>query len=192
MGINTPTARLSLAVLSTFFSVGFCSQMGALLYNSSYFRYTLSRVTYSTVAILVATFVGSLLPWLFGTGFRIGRRLTAFAGLLILTLGCVLATSAFSYAQSVAALVFYGLGIGLLSVTGVLWTVETVKAAQRGRKVVLLFVALLAGTAVAAWINYGFAYSTTPEARVRAPLGLQLVFLLFPVVFVWRADESWR
>ena len=72
--------------------------------------------------------------------------------------------------------------------------VEMAEASRRGRKIVLLYIALSAGTAIGTWVKYGFQYLSTGGLylRYRIPLGLQLLVLVFPIVLVWRADESWR
>ena len=39
--------------------------------------------------------------------------------------------------------------------------VEMAEASRRGRKIVLLYIALSAGTAIGTWVKYGFQYLST-------------------------------
>ena len=193
MGFNHATTKLTTALFTTLFAVGFCTSSSSLIYIAS--QATPIGLTYNYIAYLCALFVGSVLAWPMSNWLGMGRRISTLVGLLVLFLGCVLATSLMSYGQGIAAEVFYGLGVGIMSVSAVLWMVEMAEARERGKKVVLLFIALSAGVAIAEWIDYGFQYvssSSAYDVRWRVPLGLQLVVLMFPIFFVWRADESWR
>ena len=192
MGFNKPTTKLTLALTSTYFAIGFCGSMSDLVFESaSIFGLTINSTNWISLTYVIASFVGVLATWPMGTALNLGRRIVTLVGLLLLFLGCILATALTAFGVVIASQVFYGMGIGSMYISGLLWMVEMAQAKNRGRRVVMMWIASAAGSAIASWIRFGFQFAPY-TVGVRVPLGLQLLVLSFPIFFVWRADESWR
>jgi MFS family permease len=196
MGYTPPFKRTTLALTSTYFTIGFASGMmsatrGYGAYGDAGGCLTAMCSLWASVANIVSLIVGAILIWPLSNALRMGRRMTTLTALGLLLIAAVLATSTMSWPQEIVSKVFYGLSIGMLYVIGILWRVETTPAARRGRDIVLLWIATSAGAAIAEWIEFGFLW-TNGNMAFRVPLALQLPVIIAAAILVWRADESWR
>lgn len=129
----------------------------------------------------VGCFFGAIAAFAFGEQY--GRKKTFFIGVIIMSIGAVLQTCAFSVAQMIVARLITGLGNGVNTATAPVWQSETSKPAWRGKLVVFEMIMNIAGFSLSNWMTYGFSF-TQGSISWRFPIAFQLVFsvILFSTI----------
>ncbi|KAG4441943.1 hypothetical protein IFR05_002562 [Cadophora sp. M221] len=111
-------------------------------------------------------------------GMPLGRRNCILLGNLCVVIGGSLQASAWSVPQMIIARVICGFGIGFISCSIPTYQAEmSTEIAERGPEVAITCVFLVAGAAVAYWIDFGFNRLEN-QISWRFPIGLQVVFAL--------------
>ncbi|XHG06838.1 hypothetical protein AWENTII_010015 [Aspergillus wentii] len=121
----------------------------------------------------VGCFFGAVSGSLFGA--RLGRKWSVIIGTMVMIIGAILQTTAYSVPHMIVGRLVAGLGNGLNTATAPVWQSETTKPSWRGKLVVLGLVVNVAGFCLANWVTYGFSYLDGSIAW-RFPLALQLLF----------------
>jgi MFS family permease len=123
---------------------------------------------------MVGDLIGPLLILLLSAHFN--RKRTALIALGVSAVAGILTVSAMSSIQAVVASFFVGLSQAMMFTVAILWASENADTNNRGRKVVLLFVAVSVGRAVAEWV--GFAIVSGPSSiAVRLVAGVQIALV---------------
>lgn len=160
-----------------------------------------SDPNYLHASVLQGTTVGSYnLGCLFGAiitiwlGDYLGRRKTIFVGSSIMIIGAILQCSAFGIGQLIAGRVITGLGNGMNTSTVPTWQSETSQAHKRGKMVMVEGAMITGGVAFSYWLDFGFYYTETTHGALawRFPLGFQIFFAAFMVLFIMQLPESPR
>ncbi|KAJ7074756.1 general substrate transporter [Mycena amicta] len=130
---------------------------------------------------------GALAAMVFGE--RLGRKNSFLIGVLIMSLGALMQTCAYTVVQMIVARLITGLGNGINTATAPVWQSETCKPSWRGKLVVFGMVMNIAGFALSNWMTYGFSY-VQGSASWRFPIAFQLVFsvILFATI-PWLPDS---
>ncbi|KAK9458710.1 putative hexose carrier protein [Lipomyces oligophaga] len=142
-----------------------------------------------TSLLCIGSFFGSLL--ISGVGDRLGRRPCVLYGSIVVTLGVVIQTAAFSVAQMIVGRITTGFGLGMLTSTTPVYQSECSKAVHRGHDIGVELSTLIVGIVIAYWIDYGFAY-LPHSISWRFPLAFQLVFIFILIVLAYFLPESPR
>ncbi|CAG9946983.1 unnamed protein product [Clonostachys rosea f. rosea IK726] len=125
----------------------------------------------------------------FFRGDKFGRRWAIVYSCIVVIIGAILQTSAYSRAQYIVGRIVAGVGVGCISVTVPIYVSECADPSWRGILVVLETTIVIVGIAISNFTNFGFVYSRPEldgkEGQWRTPLGLQMafppfVFLLMP------------
>ena len=151
--------------------------MGALLTEDSFLSVFPETKDPTVQGIVIASFeVGAIFGSLacLEVGDRVGRRATVWFGMIFMTVGGVLQTSAWSIAQMTVGRVISGIGVGLQVATIPAWQSECCKPKTRGRWVMIEGGLLTTGLACGQWIGYG-CFFITGQAQWRLPVGIQLI-----------------
>lgn len=136
---------------------------------------TLQGITVATWNI--GCFVSAMLTIFWGD--LIGRRKTIFVGLTFLCIGEIIQASSFSFGQFIAGRVIAGFGNGFNTATIPAWQAECTKAHQRGTLLMISAGACIAaGLSFSYWVTFAFSWIRDNSASWRAPIALQLIFLL--------------
>ncbi|KAF9447054.1 general substrate transporter [Macrolepiota fuliginosa MF-IS2] len=137
----------------------------------------------------IGCFFGAMSTFMFGE--RYGRKRTFIFGVIIMSIGAVLQTCAFSVAQMIVARLITGFGNGINTATAPVWQSETSKPAWRGKLVVFEMIMNIAGFSLSNWMTYGFSFVSGSLAW-RFPIAFQLVFSIILISTVPWLPESPR
>ncbi|KIK64113.1 hypothetical protein GYMLUDRAFT_195951 [Collybiopsis luxurians FD-317 M1] len=137
----------------------------------------------------IGHFVGSMATIVFGE--RLGRKNSLIIGVIIMSIGAVLQTTAFSVAHMIVARLITGFGNGMNTSTAPVWQSETAKAAWRGKLIVFSMIMNIAGFSLSNWMTYGFSF-LGGEISWRFPIAFQLVFSIILLSTVPWLPESPR
>ncbi|KJA15910.1 hypothetical protein HYPSUDRAFT_207495 [Hypholoma sublateritium FD-334 SS-4] len=129
----------------------------------------------------IGCFVGAISAFIWGE--RLGRKKTFLIGVVIMSIGAILQTCAFSVAQMIVARLITGVGNGINTSTAPVWQGETSKAAWRGKLIVFEMIMNIAGFSLSNWMTYGFSFASGSIAW-RFPIAFQLLFsfILFATI----------
>ncbi|KAF8881587.1 general substrate transporter [Infundibulicybe gibba] len=126
----------------------------------------------------IGCFFGAMATFAFGE--RYGRKKTFLVGVVIMSIGAILQTSAFTVSQMIVARIITG---DINTATAPVWQSETSKPSWRGKLVVFEMIMNIAGFSLSNWMTYGFSFAQGSIAW-RFPIAFQLVFsvILFATV----------
>ncbi|KAJ6519211.1 putative MFS sugar transporter [Mycena sanguinolenta] len=125
-------------------------------------------------------------------GDRLGRKRTIMLGTVVTSIGSILQSSAFSFAQLIVGRFITGLGFGMISATAPNWQTECSRAGHRGFVVMLEGLFISAGLVIQAWINFGLSF-TTGGVSWRFSLAFSCFFtiIVFCSVPLWPESPRW-
>ncbi|KAI2865699.1 hypothetical protein CBS63078_8346 [Aspergillus niger] len=129
------------------------------------------------------------------SGDKFGRRLTVMVGELIIIIGAILQASSFDLAQLIVGRIVAGFGNGMAAAILPTWNGECSRSKNRGRAVMWQLNINLFGIALAYWVDYGLAASSSTSNNGwawRLPLGLQSAFSAVTIVMALFLPESPR
>ncbi|PBL02623.1 general substrate transporter [Armillaria gallica] len=118
-------------------------------------------------------------------GDKLGRRKTMVIGAIIMTIGAILQTTSFSYAQLVVARIVTGVGNGLNTSTVPAYHAECSPAAKRGSLIMIEGALIAFGIMISFWAN-------DSSVQWRFPISFQIFFALVMAVGVNFLPESPR
>ncbi|KAK0242845.1 general substrate transporter [Armillaria nabsnona] len=118
-------------------------------------------------------------------GDKLGRRKTMVIGAIIMTIGAILQTTSFSYAQLVVARIITGVGNGLNTSTVPAYHAECSPAAKRGSLIMIEGALIAFGIMISFWAN-------DSSVQWRFPISFQIFFALVMAVGVNFLPESPR
>ncbi|KAH0580564.1 hypothetical protein H2248_002060 [Termitomyces sp. 'cryptogamus'] len=121
----------------------------------------------------IGCFLGAMSALLFGD--KTGRKKAFLIGVIVMSVGSILQTCAYSVPQLIVARLITGLGNGVNTAVAPVWQSETSKASLRGRLVVLSMIMNIAGFSLSNWMTYGFSF-LDGSITWRFPIAFQLVF----------------
>ncbi|EIW82622.1 hypothetical protein CONPUDRAFT_135963 [Coniophora puteana RWD-64-598 SS2] len=137
---------------------------------------------------------GSLIGALFGGHIadRAGRITAIIIGVVISIIGAAFQTSAMNITWMCCARVVTGLGVGCIDAVIPVWSSEVSEHQARGSFLAIEFFLNIFGLALAYWIEIFTSMSSDQVMAWRAPIGLQIVFLLAILILVPFFPESPR
>lgn len=127
----------------------------------------------------VGCLAGSVLAFLFGE--RLGRKKSIYAGALVVIAGTVLQTTARVVAHLIAARVFTGVGVGVMTAVVPTWQAEVSQAHNRGAMITIEAVNIIVGFALSNWVAFGASYAASNLQWI-LPIALQVVFAAYLLV----------
>ncbi|ODV86186.1 hypothetical protein CANARDRAFT_27447 [[Candida] arabinofermentans NRRL YB-2248] len=143
-----------------------------------------------TIAVYeIGCLAGALSTMYFGD--KLGRTKCMFVGCIIMIVGAVLQTTAYSVAHLIVGRIVTGVGNGMNTSTVPMWLSECAKPADRGILVMISGAMITCGIMISYWIDFGF-YFTTGDVSWRFPIAFQIVFALMVLPFVLKFPESPR
>ncbi len=185
---------LTTALGVTFFAITYQTSIFSVVASAYSTRdddgYYLTAYLWGFIFFPVGLFVGALAAWPLSA--RLGRRPVIMAAIAVSVFGGILSLSAGPYGLLIAGFLVGSLASGVIWVIAIVWQVEVAEAGHRGRRVVTLYIAAFAGSAFAAWMNLAFTFTGSYDTRTRAPIGLQLIFLVPAAILIYFSSESWR
>ncbi|KAG6827436.1 hypothetical protein H0H92_011790 [Tricholoma furcatifolium] len=137
----------------------------------------------------IGCFFGAIAAFIFGE--RLGRKKTLLAGVIVMSVGAIMQTAAYSVPQMIVARLITGLGNGLNTATSPVWQSETSKPSLRGKLVVFGMIMNIAGFSLSNWLTYGFSFLEGSVAW-RFPIAFQLFFSVILLSTVPWLPESPR
>ncbi|KAJ7242404.1 general substrate transporter [Mycena haematopus] len=108
-------------------------------------------------------------------GEHLGRKKTFIIGVVVMSVGALMQTCAYTVSQMIVARLITGLGNGINTATAPVWQSETCKPSWRGKLVVFEMVMNIAGFSLSNWMTYGFSF-VHGSTSWRFPIAFQLVF----------------
>jgi len=147
------------------------------------------------VGVVVASYS---LGCFFGTiasiflGDRLGRLKSIFFGSATMLVGAILQTTAYSLPQLIAGRIICGIGNGINTSTVPVWQAECSKPHRRGVTAAFDLSLVLAGVAVAYWVDLGLSYAEPSSVAWRFPIALQLLFIIIVMAVIFLMPESPR
>ncbi|KAL4881833.1 general substrate transporter [Aspergillus karnatakaensis] len=165
---------------------------GALIKNPN-FQETFDHPSPMVIGQITATydlgcFFGAILAMAYGD--QVGRRLAILLGCLILVIGAVLQTAAYSVPQMIIGRFVAGLGNGINTTTIPVWQTETSQPRHRGLLMVLQLALNQLGNVTAQWLNFGLGYIPTQAVSWRFPIAFQIFYALATVALLpWLPDS---
>ncbi|GLA20963.1 hypothetical protein AnigIFM62618_009937 [Aspergillus niger] len=129
------------------------------------------------------------------SGDKFGRRLTVMVGELIIIIGAILQAASFDLAQLIVGRIVAGFGNGMAAAILPTWNGECSRSKNRGRAVMWQLNINLFGIALAYWVDYGLAASSSTSNNGwawRLPLGLQSAFSAVTIIMALFLPESPR
>jgi MFS family permease len=73
------------------------------------------------------------------------------------------------------------------------WQAECLKTHRRGTLLLVSFGSCITlGLAISYWMDYAFTYASPPSTSWRAPVGLGMIFMFFPLIIMYWLPESPR
>ncbi|OBT91768.2 hypothetical protein VE01_09325 [Pseudogymnoascus verrucosus] len=125
-------------------------------------------------------------------GMPLGRRNCILLGNLLVIIGASLQASSWSVAQIIVARIICGFGIGFISCSVPTYQAEmSTEIKERGPQVAVTCVFLVAGAALAYWVDFGFT-SMTNQASWRLPIGFQIIFAIIGSVGMFILPDTPR
>ncbi|KAK0468428.1 general substrate transporter [Desarmillaria tabescens] len=118
-------------------------------------------------------------------GDKLGRRRTMVIGAIIMTIGAILQTTSFSYAQMVAARIITGVGNGLNTSTVPAYHAECSPAAKRGSLIMIEGALIAFGILISFWAG-------NSSVQWRFPISFQIFFALVMAIGINFLPESPR
>jgi hypothetical protein len=174
---TTYSSNILLVALSTFIRLGIRPGTG-------FFRGS------EVISYIIGDFVGPLVVW--SLSAYANRKLTALISLCICGVAGILAATAMYTTQAIIAGAVVGLSHTMMFTVTILWQTENADAGDRARKLVLLFVALAAGRALAQWISFALA-SQSSYTAVRVVAGSQILLAAATAALLhFLGPESYR
>lgn len=125
-------------------------------------------------------------------GDKLGRKRTIILGGIIMTIGAILQTTSYGYAQMIVARVVTGLGNGLNTSTVPAYHAECSPAANRGRLLITEGVLIAFGIMTSYWVDFGLFWAKDSSAQWRFPIAFQIFFALVMVFGINFLPESPR
>ncbi|KAI0894276.1 hexose carrier protein [Annulohypoxylon nitens] len=123
-------------------------------------------------------------------GNKLGSRRNILFGCVILIIGAILQSAAYSVAQLIVGRLIAGFGNGMITASIPVWQSETTPARYRGRIMVLQLVLNQVGNVMSQWINYGMTFIAGSEASWRFPLAFQCFFAVLVIIPIpWLPDS---
>ncbi|CAI4220212.1 unnamed protein product [Parascedosporium putredinis] len=122
---------------------------------------------------------------------RLGRRKSIWLGMVLVIVGAILQTSAFTVPHLIIGRIITGFGTGMKTSTVPMYQSELCDRKARGRLVSreVLFVGV--GITIAYWFDFGMSFVGGPIAW-RLPIAFQMVFALVVIALVFALPESPR
>ncbi|KAJ3787481.1 general substrate transporter [Lentinula aff. detonsa] len=137
----------------------------------------------------IGCFAGAMITIVFAE--RFGRKKWLIFGVIIMSIGAILQTSAFTVAHMIVARVVTGIGNGMNTSTAPVWQSETAKASWRGGLIVFSMIMNIAGFSLSNWMTYGLSF-VSGSISWRFPIAFQLVFSVILLATVPWLPESPR
>ncbi|KAG7449357.1 general substrate transporter [Guyanagaster necrorhizus] len=125
-------------------------------------------------------------------GDKLGRRRTMVLGAIIMTIGAILQTASFSYAQMVVARIITGVGNGLNTSTVPAYHAECSPAAKRGSLIMIEGALIAFGIMISYWIDFALFWAGNSSVQWRFPISFQVFFAAVMAVGVNFLPESPR
>lgn len=177
-----------------FMQIGFDNGLMGGLVNGKPFNRTFNTPDATMIGLIVSimeigAFIGSLITAFIGE--KLGRRKSIFIGVVIMAIGSILQTTAYSRAHLIAARVISGVGLGINNSTVPVMQAEYSPKSTRGLYVCMQLTVLNFGIFLVYWIDYGFSYVDSSVAW-RVPCVMQLLLLAPMLILCWLVDESPR
>ncbi|QDS76990.1 hypothetical protein FKW77_005892 [Venturia effusa] len=194
-----PRGRALLASVTALTSLGFLligfdnGLMGGLV-NGTAFKDTFDTPSSTMVGVIVAIYeVGAFLGSIFTSvvGENLGRKKSIFIGVIVMIIGAVLQSTAYSRVHMIIGRIVSGFGMGAINSTVPVLQAEFSPKASRGIFVCAQLSTLNFGIFLVYWIDYGFSSSTGSHAW-RVPVILQCIFLLGMLFILTIIPESPR
>lgn len=117
-------------------------------------------------------------------GDKLGRKHTIALGGVIMMVGAILQTTAYSYAHMLVGRVVTGVGNGLLTSTVPAYQSECAKPHRRGQLVLWMGSLITFGIMIAYWVNLG-CYFIQNEAAWRFPMAFQIFFAVVMIACMY-------
>ncbi|KAM3413823.1 hypothetical protein BST61_g10506 [Cercospora zeina] len=133
---------------------------------------------------------GALACFFFGE--RYGRKWTTFGGAVVVLIGVILQSTAYSLAQLIVARIVTGLGVGSFTATIPTWVGESSDAHQRGGLIMLEGSAAIFGVMFVGWLEFGLYFARESSASFRFPIAFQAFFPIIVMIMVPMLEESPR
>ncbi|USW56582.1 Putative major facilitator, sugar transporter, major facilitator superfamily [Septoria linicola] len=133
---------------------------------------------------------GALACFYFGE--RFGRKWTTFAGAVVVLIGVILQSTAYSLAQLIVARIVTGLGVGSFTATIPTWVGESSDAHQRGSLIMIEGSAAIFGVMFVGWLEFGLYFARQSSVSFRFPIAFQALFPLIVMIMVPMLEESPR
>ncbi|KAK7064797.1 MFS sugar transporter [Favolaschia claudopus] len=150
-----------------------------------------SHIQGTVVAVYtLGALFGALSCTLFGD--KLGRKRTISLGLVVTSIGSIIQSTSFSFAQLIVGRLITGLGFGAISATAPNWQTECSLAGHRGFVVMLEGLFISGGLVIQAWINFGLSF-TSNSVSWRFSLAFPLFFtiIVFCSVPLWPESPRW-
>ncbi|KAJ5622204.1 general substrate transporter [Penicillium herquei] len=127
----------------------------------------------------------------FFVGEHLGRRKTMWLAMVIVIVGAILQTTAFTVPHLVIGRIVTGAGTGIKTSTVPMYQAEMCEGKTRGRLISseVLFTAV--GIVIAYWFDFGMSY-TDGAIAWRLPIAIQILFAVFVIGLVFGLPESPR
>jgi sugar porter (SP) family MFS transporter len=191
---NTLFACVTALTALGFMQIGFDNGLMGGLVGGKPFNKTFDSPDPTMIGLIVSimeigAFLGSLTSAFFGE--MLGRRKSIFIGIVIMAIGSVLQTTAYSRAHIIVARIVSGFGLGINNSTVPVMQAEYSPKSTRGLYVCMQLSVLNFGIFLVYWIDYGFSFLNTSIAW-RVPCILQLTLLAPMLLLCWLVDESPR
>ncbi|PIA96044.1 Sugar transporter STL1 [Cercospora beticola] len=133
---------------------------------------------------------GALACFFFGEKY--GRKWTTFGGAVVVLIGVILQSTAYSLAQLIVARIITGLGVGSFTATVPTWVGESSDAHQRGGLIMLEGSAAIFGVMFVGWLEFGLYFARQSSASFRFPIAFQAFFPITVMIMVPMLEESPR
>ncbi|RAH63149.1 sugar transporter [Aspergillus piperis CBS 112811] len=123
---------------------------------------------------------------------KIGRKKPILIGTVLISIGAVIQTAAYSPAQFIVGRIVSGMGTGLNTSVIPVWQAETLPAKKRERFGAIQYVLVCTGTTISYWMAYALSYSANSVFQWRFLVAAQLVFAVLIMCLVPLMPESPR
>ncbi|KAI9840615.1 MAG: hypothetical protein M1837_001511 [Sclerophora amabilis] len=155
-------------------------------------EYKSSAIQAMVVAIYeIGCLIGSIIIICYGD--QLGRRRAVLIGAIIMLVGTVIQTTAFSMAQLIVGRIVTGAGNGMNTSSIPVWQSEMAPPKIRGFLVLFEGALITCGIMISYWLNYGFYFVTQYGSfQWRFPFAFQAVFGIILIVGILALPESPR
>ncbi|CAH2350636.1 sugar transporter Stl1p [[Candida] railenensis] len=209
IGLRGEKLNLAVSVLS---GVGFLlfgydqGVMGSLLTLPS-FRETFRQIDVTTHpensvlqgAVIALYEIGCMISALSTMYFgdKLGRRKLIFIGSVIMLIGGVIQSCAYTVAHLTVARIITGFGNGFITATVPIWQAELAKPKMRGKLIMLQGSIIALGITISYWVDFAFYFLDKPGASYasvswRFPIAFQCIFPIIIIPFIFKLPESPR